>query len=106
MQHECIMNSISKEGKDKIWIWEELHKIGDKVSGNLLLKIVARESHLDTNATTSLIRTKLSKLDKCLPTVGHDITKFNQHVALLLAEQELTNDQWTELGSGWRAELS
>jgi hypothetical protein len=60
MMFKCLMNSISKEGKSKILIWKT---IGTQFSGNLLLKIVIRESHLDTNATITSIRTKLSDLD-------------------------------------------
>jgi hypothetical protein len=52
-------------------------------SGNLLLKIVARESHLDADAETSSIWTKLALLDACVMTIGCDVAKFNGHVKSL-----------------------
>jgi hypothetical protein len=45
------MNSISKEGKNKILIWKKQYTVRNFSSGTLLLKIIIRESHLDTNAT-------------------------------------------------------
>ena len=52
-------------------------------SGNLLLKVIIRESHLDTNATTQSIRMKMSNLDKYMSKINSDITKFNGYVKLL-----------------------
>ncbi len=78
------MNSISKEGKKKILIWKNDYTIDEYKSGNLLLKVIIRESHMDTNATTSNIRTKLSSLDTYIHTIGQDITKINGYVKLLI----------------------
>jgi hypothetical protein len=78
------MSSLSKEVKKKILDWEEQYMVNGFSSGNLLLKIIVRESHLDTNATSSSIRTKLTDLDRYLPTIGHDIVKFNTYVKLLI----------------------
>ena len=65
-------------------VWEEQYKIKGKPSGNILLKIIKRESHLDSNATTTSIRNQLSSLDQFITTIGCDITKFNAHVQMLL----------------------
>jgi hypothetical protein len=111
---KCLMNSISKEGKNKILIWKSQYTVGtagiglgEKASGNLLLKVIIRESHLDTNATTATIRTKLSSLDAYLPTIGSDITKFNGYVRLLIdslsARGETTQDLLTNLFKGYAA---
>eukprot|EP00978_Attheya_sp_CCMP212_P039051 scaffold199403_cov49-Attheya_sp.AAC.1 len=101
------MSSISKEGKDKIRIWSADYKVGSYVSGVLLLKVLIRESHLDTNATTTTIRNQLGELHVFLPTIGHDITKFNQHVQLLIkaltARGETTNDLLSNLFKGYLA---
>ena len=58
--YKCLMKSISKEGKSKITIWKDQYHVNGMPSGNLLLKIIIRESHLDTNATISTIRTNLA----------------------------------------------
>jgi hypothetical protein len=107
MLFKCLMNSISKEGKNKILIWRQQYTVDEFSSGNLLLKIIIRESHLDTNATTSSIRTKLSNLDSYIMTIGSDITKFNGYVRLLIdslaARGETSNDLLTNLFKGYEA---
>jgi hypothetical protein len=105
MLYQCLMNSISKEGKKKILIWKDDYTIDEYKSGNLLLKVIIRESHIDTNATTSNIRTKLSSLDTYIHTIGQDITKFNGYVKLLIdslqARGETTQDLLTNLFKGY-----
>ena len=84
MLHHCLIGSLSKVGRTKVMVWEDQYKIKGRPSGNILLKIIKRESHLDCNATTTLIRNQLISLDHFITTVGCDITKFNAHVQLLL----------------------
>jgi hypothetical protein len=107
MLFKCLMNSISKEAKNKILIWRNQYSINGYSSGNLLLKIIIRESHLDTNATTSSIRTKLSRLDTYIVTIASDITKFNGYVRFLIdslaARGETSNDLLTNLFKGYGA---
>ena len=105
--YRCLMASISKEGKRKILIWEDQYTINGLGSGTLLLKIIVRESHLDTNATSASIRTKLTDLDRYLPTIGHDITKFNTYVKLLIdglkSRGETSHDLLINLFKGYMA---
>jgi len=105
--YRCLMASISKEGKKKILIWESQYTINGLGSGNLLLKIIVRESHLDTNATSASIRTKLTDLDRYLPTIGNDITKFNTYVKLLIdglrSRGETSHDLLVNLFKGYMA---
>jgi hypothetical protein len=105
MLYQCLMRSISKEGKKKILIWQDEYHIDGNKSGTLLLKVIIRESHIDTNATTSNIRTKLSSLDTYIHTIGQDITKLNTHVKLLIgslqARGETTQDLLTNLFKGY-----
>jgi hypothetical protein len=104
---KCLMNSISKEGKSKITIWKDQCHVDRFPSGNLLLKVIVRESHLDTNATISTIRTKLSDLDTCMLSIGGDITKFNTGVKGLVeslnARGETTTDLLVNLFKGYLA---
>ena len=105
--YRCLMASLSKEGKKKILIWENQYTIDGMGSGNLLLKIIVRESHLDTNATSASIRTKLTDLDRYLPTIGNDITKFNTYVKLLIdglrSRGETSHDLLVNLFKGYMA---
>ena len=84
--HLCLMNSRTQAGKDKVRIWSDQFILNGRESGILLLKIIIRESHLDTNATTNSIRTQLSNLNKYITTIGCDIIKFNEHVKRLLEQ--------------------
>ncbi len=107
MMFKCLMNSISKEGKLKILIWKNQYTVGALSSGNLLLKVIIRESHLDTNATVASIRTKLSDLDTYILTIGSNITHFNGYVRLLIdslaARGHTTQDLLTNLFKGYQA---
>jgi hypothetical protein len=63
MLYECIWNTLSKIGRSKVWIWKEQFHINSIPVGILLLKIVIREAHIDTNATVRHLREKISSLD-------------------------------------------
>ena len=80
------MNLLTQAGKDKVRLWSDQFILKRCESGILLLKIIIRESHLDTNATTNSIRTQLSNLDEYITTIGCDIIKFNEHVKRLLEQ--------------------
>jgi predicted Mrr-cat superfamily restriction endonuclease len=103
------MASLTDEAKKKVSIWSNQYRIGDdnQVSGVTLLKIIIRESHLDTNATTNQIRTKLSGLDTYITAINSDIGRFNQYVKLLVqsltARNQTTNDLLINLFKGYGA---
>ena len=78
------MNSLTQAWKAKVRLWSDQLILNGRESGILLLKIIIRESHLDTNATTNSIRTQLSNLDEYITTIGCDIIKCNEHVKRLL----------------------
>ena len=81
--------------------------VGKEPSGALLLKVIIRESHIDSNAMTAMIRTKLSSLDTYIVTIASDITEFNQYgkllVQLLHTRGETTTDLLTNLFKGYAA---
>ena len=96
MLYSCLMDSLSKEGKDKVMVWEKDYKVLGFPCGISLLKVIIRESYIDTNATSLHIRTQLSSLDTLIGKIGHDITKFNARVKMMMeslaARGETTND--------------
>jgi hypothetical protein len=75
MLYKCLMVPLSNSAKKRISLWSEQYRIGDNnlCSGVALLKIIIRESHLDTNATTNQIR----NLDSYILTVDSNISKLN-----------------------------
>jgi hypothetical protein len=107
MMWKCLMNSVGVASKKKITVWKDQCNVQNKASGDLLLKIIIRESHLDANAATSHMHTKLtSLLDICILTIGCDITKLNGCVKLLVdslaARGETTHDVLELLFKGRR----
>jgi hypothetical protein len=102
-------NSLITKGLAKVRINEAEYMRGKPLlpSGILSLKILIRESYLDSNATTSMIRTQLSNLETYIGQVGNDVNKFNKHVQTLLealnARGETTSDLLTNLFKGYAA---
>jgi len=88
MLYQWLMSSLASNTKKRIMLWSEKYQIeieGTKYSsGVALLKSIICESHLNMNATTNSIQTKLSNLDSYLSSVDKDIRKFNPHVKLLV----------------------
>ena len=76
----CLMNSLSTTGMKKIALWKDQCAIGDRSSGNLLWKVIIRESGLDAKTTSAFLRRSLINLDECMSKVQDDIVKFNLHV--------------------------
>ena len=86
MLYSCIMNSLNRSGRMKMNVRESDFKFGQKrlPSGVALFKVLVQESHIDSNATTAVIREKLQNLDAYLQEVGNDIQKFNNYVMVLM----------------------
>jgi len=105
--YECVMNSLSPEAKAKVNIWRSDFWANGYPSGNLLVKVVIRECHLDTNATVASIRQRLASLDTYLPTIDYDIGKLNMYVKTLLdqlaARGETSTDMLSNLFTGYLA---
>jgi len=107
MLYQCLKESLTDEARATINLHESEYNINGKPSGPLLLKVIIRESHNDTNATVKFIRERLSSLDTYMTTVDSDITKFNQHVQsniiALHARGETTHDLLSNLFKGYAA---
>jgi len=91
--------------------WTALRFVGahniNSQSGGCLLKVLVRESYLDSNATASTIRLQLSSLDTYIPGNSMDIIGFNAHVRSLMngltARGEGTEDLLVNLFKEYRA---
>ena len=112
MLYKCLFDSLTQAGRQKILVWKDKYTVATSTNpklkcGILLLKVIIRESHIDTNATTTSIRNKLSGLDTYISTVGHDITKFNAYVQMLIKSLETrgekTHDLLANLFKGYAA---
>ena len=94
--YHCLLNSLSTKGLSKMLICDSEYTVNGTPSGTLFLKVLIRESHIDTNATTRHIREKLGSLYEYLASVGYDIVKMNDYTKGLLlslkARGETTED--------------
>ena len=84
MLYTCLHASLSRVGRNKVTIYAKEYTIDEFKDGVLFLKIIIRQSSIDTNATTASIRNQLADIGTYLATVNFDITKMNKRVNLLL----------------------
>ena len=95
--YEMLQNSLSADGFKRIQTWRHQYIFvlqttdaqGNQTeqeykAGLCFLKVIIRESYLDSNATTSQMRLALSSLDRYVETNGSDIVAFNTHVRSLI----------------------
>ena len=109
MLYLCIMASLTEAGQKKVRSRGLTYPFmsGDKGVGTLLLKVVVMVAHVDTRATVTQVRTKLSSLDKTMKDMDSDIEKFNDHVLTLATKLqsrgEATHDLLVNLFKGYKA---
>jgi hypothetical protein len=94
--HTMLMESLSTTGMQCVQVWKDQYSLHGLDSGGCLLKVIIRESYLDSNATVNTLRTNLSNLDKYIQDNGSDLVAFNAYVQSQLdglsARGETTND--------------
>jgi hypothetical protein len=97
----CLFSSLTEAAQNRITVWAPDYTIHSIKSGPLFLKVIIRESHANTNATTRKIRSKLMALDVHLASLNFDVTKLNSQVKIwvqqLQARGESTQDLFANL---------
>jgi hypothetical protein len=86
MLADCILNSLTTEARSTVTLYTNEYTVKKVKSGACMLKVVIRESHIDTNATTRILREELNKLDAFMVSIDSDVSKFNQHVKGLIEQ--------------------
>jgi hypothetical protein len=105
----CIFDSLTKDFQNRVNLDKEKWHIGAQAhaDGACLLKVVISLSYPDTQATTSHIRTQLTKTDVKIKELNFDIIKFNdwakEQLAALAARGETTTDLMVNLFKGYEA---
>lgn len=103
---DLLTNSLSMEGLQRIQLWRSQYEINGLVSGEAYLKVIIRESYLDSNATVSTLRLNLTNLDEYIATNGTNLVAFNTYVQSqvngLTARGETTNDLVVNLFKGYK----
>jgi hypothetical protein len=109
MMSKCLLASLTEDALATVMLVEDEYHVGGEPSGNLLLRVIIRESSLDSNATATVIRTKLSTLDQYMPTVKSNIKVFNTYIKvqlrMLTARGETTNDLLVHLFAAYQKAL-
>jgi len=97
----CLFSSLTEAAQNRITVWASDYTVNGIKSGPLFLKVIIRESHADTNATTRKICSKLMALDVHLTSLNFDVTKLNSQVKIwvqqLQARGESTQDLFANL---------
>ncbi|KAI2498352.1 hypothetical protein MHU86_9103 [Fragilaria crotonensis] len=103
------MNSLTDAAQKQVRTRGNVHPFifGGKGSGPVLLKVIIMVSHVDTRATITSVRTKLSSLDHAMRDIDSDIELFNDYVlglvSKLSARGEQTQDLLVNLFKGYKA---
>ena len=109
MMYHCLMNSLTDTAQKQVRTRGNVHPFmfGGKGSGPVLLKLIIMVSHVDTRATITSVRTKLSSLDQAMREHESNIELFNDYVigqvSKLHARGEQTQDLLVNLFKGYKA---
>jgi hypothetical protein len=106
MLYKCQMESLSEGAISKLMLESSQFHVNGEPSGNLLLKTIIMKSSLDSNASTSIIRNKLAKLDQYMPVIKSNIREFHEYVQMLMysltVRHEVTNDLLVHLFAAYK----
>lgn len=97
--YHSLRASLTKTALDKVNIFASEYTLDGVPSGPLFFKIIIRETVLDTNATALSLRTQLGSGSLCeyIEAVSYDISKFNQHVLMLIEALTARGERTTDL---------
>ena len=97
MLYKCLLAMMSIEGHGKMTVWKSEYHVSNHPSGVLLLKVMIRESYINTNMTTSSISHHMANLKDHIIKVNCDIRVFNRHVQSLIEGLNSRGQQSTDL---------
>ena len=80
--YHFLMNSVTMEFTAKLVLYQEDYMINGAPIGTCLFKKVVQLTYVDTMATASHIRKTLMDMHLKLPTLQHDIGKFNDWIRI------------------------
>ena len=109
VMYHCLMNSLTDAAQKQVITRGYVlpFVFSGKGSGPVLLKVIIMVSHVDTRATITSVRTKLSSLDHAMREHDSDIEAFNDYilgfVSKLHARGQQTQDLLVNLFKGYKA---
>jgi len=106
--YQGLRASLTEEAKTTLLQFSNIYTVNGHKSGIVFLRIIVRESHIDTAYTSRHIREQFSKLDQYMENVCvNNITAYNKHVyvleAGLTARGETSTDKNSNVMKGLKA---
>ena len=105
--YACLSQSLTDEAKDKVALESSKYTIGGVTEGLLFFKVLVGVAQVDTRATITVIRARLSSLDTKISDLQDNIPELNQFVktqqAGLTARGERTDDLLVNLFKAYKA---
>jgi len=96
MFYTMLRKSLTPEALTVVANMAAQYTIEGHADGPLLFKCILTRSHVDTRATSTVIRMNLSSLDHHISTINYNITTFNEYVRSqqnsLASRGEVTQD--------------
>ena len=104
--YQCLSSSLTIEAKTKVVLESAKYTVADETDGLIFFKVLMSIAQVDTRATISVIRTRLSSLDTKIMELDDDIKEFNRFVKSnlgdLAARGETTTDLLVNLFKAYR----
>jgi hypothetical protein len=103
----CLSESLTDEAKHKVALDASKYEVNGNPDGLLFFKVIVGIAHVDTRATITVIRTRLSSLDTKMADLQDNVKELNQYVKAqqdgLTARGERTDDLLVNLFKAYRA---
>jgi hypothetical protein len=103
----CLSQSLTEEAKNEVALEAAQYTIAGVADGLLFFKVIVGLAHVDTRATITVIRTRLSTLDAKISELQDNIVELNEFVktqqAGLVARGERTSDLLVNLFKAYKA---
>lgn len=104
---ECFKKSLTQSARTRVSTRKAEYTIGGLVDGLLYFKAIIKTATIDTRATTTTLRNKLSSLDTHMQEVESNVSTFIVDVKAwqqsLLARGETTSDLMVNIFTGLKA---
>jgi hypothetical protein len=104
--YACLIESLTTEARNRVVLETENYTVTDELDGLLFFKVIVGLAHIDTRATITVIRTRLSSLDVKIADFQDNIVDLNAYVKnqtdSLHARGETTNDLLVNLFKAYK----
>ena len=94
MLADCILNSLTSDARNTVTLYANEYTVQKVKSGACMLKVVICEWHIDTNATTRILREELNKLDAFMVSIDSDCCISKSVPIGKLIKHQMFLQQW------------